>query len=248
MVAPSNSERKPEQSMNRSPLMLAPGFELHALDQAALGIAGDVDDLAFHAPHPAPGGPAAQELGVEAGVEMIGVGEGRADRARVFVGQVEHALPAHRHGEAVVEPVADIVAGGLSAQPVMLEVEPAPALAESAEGVDIAAAGLVPADELDAQLEAALGGGHELGLVEPEHRVELADMRQRRLADAHRADLVGLDQGQRIVGIGEQPREAGRAHPARGTAADDDDAQGRRGWVRAGLHDNPLKRKTAPPE
>ena len=45
-----------------------------------------------------------------------------------------------------------------------------------------------------AELERGLGGAHELLLVEIEQAMERLDRGKRRLADTHRADLLGLDQ------------------------------------------------------
>jgi hypothetical protein len=60
------------------------------------GLRVDIDNLPSIAPHPALRRPAAQELGIEAGVEMIGIGVGRADRARVLIGKLERVGPRRR--------------------------------------------------------------------------------------------------------------------------------------------------------
>src|SRR5882672_11219814 len=104
----------------------------------------------------------------------------------------------------------------------MLEMNPAPRLAEGPEGMDVVVARGTPAAELDAELEGALGLAQELGFPDAEHVVEDLDVRQRGLTHADRADLVGFDQGEGIGRGVDQPRQAGGAHPARRTAADDD--------------------------
>src|SRR3546814_12841764 len=61
----------------------------------------------------------------------------------------------------------------------------------------VAMAGADPVDELDAQFVGRVGGAHEVGLVDPEQRVEQHDLRDRRLADADGADLLRFDQRDR---------------------------------------------------
>jgi hypothetical protein len=79
-------------------------------------------------------------------------------------------------------------------QPVLVERRAADRMAEGAERVDVAFALPAPVAELDAQLVGRLGLAHEVGLVEAEAGVEVADVRDGGLADADRADLGRLDQ------------------------------------------------------
>src|SRR3546814_2048220 len=65
-------------------------------------------------------------------------------------------------------------------------------------------------------------------LFRSEQRVEQADLRNRRLADADGADRLALDQLDLEAGKGaHDARDRGGRHPARGAAADDDDAADR---------------------
>src|SRR3546814_11713024 len=71
-------------------------FQRQRRDVAALAVARDVDDLALHPPHPARGRPLAQVPRIKAGVEMIGIGIGRADRRRVLARMLEGGGAARR--------------------------------------------------------------------------------------------------------------------------------------------------------
>ncbi len=104
----------------------------------------------------------------------------------------------------------------------MDEVDAALGLAEGAEGVDIAVAGLAPVDEFDAELEGCLGGAHEFGFVNADIVVEILDVRQGRLTDADRADLGRFDQDH-LAALSDHGRQAGRGHPSGGTAPHDYD-------------------------
>src|SRR5688500_16259659 len=88
--------------------------------------------------------------------------------------------------------------------------------------MDVAVPDPGPVDELDAKLVGRMRLAHELHLVDPEHRVEQIDLRDRRLADASGADRLALDQvdrkaGQRARDLGDR----GRRHPPGGAAPDD---------------------------
>jgi hypothetical protein len=83
-----------------------------------------------------------------------------------------------------------------------------------------------PVDELDAELEAAVGGAQEFGLVDAEPDEEIMDLRDRRLADADGADLVGFDQRDRGA-VTEETSKGRRRHPASGAAAGNHDIEGR---------------------
>src|SRR6185369_17362163 len=94
-------------------------------------------------------------------------------------------------------------------------------VAYRAEAMNVAVAHSRPVDKLDAELERALSLLDEIDLVDLEHFVEQLEMRNGRLADTDRADLLGLDQPDRILAT-EQLGTRSRSHPARGAATDDD--------------------------
>jgi len=96
-------------------------------------------------------------------------------------------------------------------------------LAGHPEAVEVVLADVAPAFEVDAQLEHGLRLGHELLLVDAAQLVEGQQRRDRGLADADGADLVGLDQrdGQALA---QRLGQARGCHPAGGAAAGDDDA------------------------
>src|SRR3546814_7194000 len=107
----------------------------------------------------------------------------------------------------------------------VVKLDPEHVEAVEAEGMDIAMAGTDPVDEFDPELVGRVGFADELVLVDAEQRVEQADLRNRRLADADGADRLALDQLDIEAGQGaHDARDRGGRHPARGAAADDDEA------------------------
>jgi hypothetical protein len=108
------------------------------------------------------------------------------------------------------------------AQPEMVEGQTVQVGTEFAEAVHVTVADGAPVDELDAQLERALGGAHELCFVDTEDGIEGGQMRNAGLADSDNADVVGFDQPDAVVAL-EDARHGRGGHPARGAAADDHD-------------------------
>src|ERR1700692_4591774 len=90
------------------------------------------------------------------------------------------------------------------------------------ETVNIRIAESTPVDELDAQLECALGLTDEIILVKLQGSIELPDGRYCGFANTDRADFVGFDQAN--VVIADQHLGHGRCrHPAGSASADDHD-------------------------
>ena len=76
-----------------------------------------------------------------------------------------------------------------------MQPQPFQVAADDAEAVDVAGADPVPIDELDAQLEAALGAAQEIVLVQADQAVEGLDRGNGGLAHADRSDRLGFDKG-----------------------------------------------------
>src|SRR6185369_576167 len=104
----------------------------------------------------------------------------------------------------------------------MMAAQPFPILADDAEAVDVAVARPQPIDELNAELERGLGTPHEFGLVQLHELVVLLDRGDGRLADADRANRLAFDQLNVIQALEQLPEERG-GHPARSTAANNED-------------------------
>src|SRR5688572_23924322 len=86
------------------------------------------------------------------------------------------------------------VAESAQSQPEMIEGDFVDVQAEITKRVDVAVANTPPIAKLDAELECGFGRLHETRLADVQRIVETPDVRERCLANANRADLVGLDE------------------------------------------------------
>src|ERR1700723_283361 len=113
----------------------------------------------------------------------------------------------------------------------VLKFHAAPGFTKRPERVNVAIARLVPAAKLYPQFKCCPGLAHEMRFIDTEHVVEDLDMRQRRLTDADRSDIIGFEGGNAVVCGLESPPDAGGPHPPRRTPAHDDDSERRRSTV-----------------
>ncbi len=113
----------------------------------------------------------------------------------------------------------------LGAQPVMAKSDETRRLPNRAERMHVAMAFAAPAIERDAELEAAFCLAQELGLVDAQRLVEMANLWDRRFANSDRADCCAFDQLDPVVRR-QEPGQQCRRHPASGPAAGDQDAKG----------------------
>ena len=183
-------QQTPEASAIDEQVALDDGAGLHdqRLDMAIGAALANAGDLALDAARAGRLGHAAQELAVEAGVEVVGV---------VQPGVVAGGKPfllGRPQLQAVVPQIA-AKAPRPRLEPEVMEAAHPGGFADLAERVDVAIADLAPVFEQDAQLEGGLGGAHERRLVDPQQGVEGARRGDGRLPDADRADVLGLDQG-----------------------------------------------------
>ena len=188
----------------------------HDRGDVAFVAALDACDLAFDLGDAVPHRILPEIFSVGGRIELVSVVERRRrpDRAS---GISELHLGVEGH-DRVAHPVGD------RAPPEMMEAHFVHVRAEQTERVHVGVAAPAPVDELDPELERCVGGGKELVLVNSEQPVELDDRRDRRLADADRADVARLDQRDSDLLCGEHSAQRSRAHPAGGAATADDDA------------------------
>ena len=187
--------------------------QIERFDKARFGMLVDLPDLALDAGNAARFAELAQEERVARGIEMIGivdlgVGPG-GEAASLGCGQLE-TIVAQRAARAL----------GARAQPHMLEIAHPDRLADAPEGMNVAIPAPRPVFKGNAEFEGRLRRAHKIALVDFEEAVEGADRRDRRLADADGADLVGFDQHDVEQGP-EMLRQCRRGDPARRAAARD---------------------------
>ena len=201
-----------------------PGSQLHRLHVAGVRIQLHLFDQALKTRDPALLGVAAQKARVLAGIEVIRVGDVGQRRIGWHIAGGGHELAAR--GGNGIERVGTQwlrLAAPLLLDPVLMKRQQPERMADlGAEAVDIRGARPLPVDELDAELEAALGLAHELGFIDAEQIVEGLDVRHGGFADANGAELLGFDQLHIEAGTKHAGERGGR-HPAGGSAADDDD-------------------------
>ena len=163
---------------------------------------------------------------------MIGVIQPGQRGARIARRRGEATMPGGDRRQRVIVDRADAVAVA-QLQPELVEIQPFDILSMRAERVEIPVAAIAPADELDPQFHRTAGRAQEIRLVDAQPGVEATDRRNRRLANADRADRIGFDQRDGALAIVEETGGGGRRHPAGGAAADDHHAaNGRPGHAR----------------
>src|SRR5688572_2889837 len=189
---PDEQPAKPGAIDEQVALEQLTGIELDGFDETRGLTHLHIDDLSFDAFDAKPFGELAQEFRVQAGIDVERIVHAAARQVR------EAALEGGAQLEAVVAVVARQSA--LAAlEPEMLEACGPMILARDAEGMNVVLAQIfrrrvAPVLELDTQLERGLRRGHEFLLVDLEQAVEGDQGGNRRLADTHGTDLVGLDQ------------------------------------------------------
>src|SRR3546814_4363953 len=134
-----------------------------------------------------------------------------------YLRQPREAVRARRRFDQriVAEPPRNAFAP--APQPILRKLEHTEAAPDLPEGVHIDVADPAPVAELDTELERPARFADELILVDADKGVEQADRRDRRLADADRADLLAFAQPDRQMVHRSRQRPGGQ--PARGPAA-----------------------------
>ena len=108
-----------------------------------------------------------------------------------------------------------------------------------------AVADMAPISKLNAELESGLRSTNEVGAVQAQGLVVVADGRQGRLANTDRAYLWGLDQHD-LAAFGQPLAQGCGRHPPGRAATDDDDLADGRRLRSPGLH-NGLRHGAAEP-
>src|SRR3546814_14834361 len=90
--------------------------------------------------------------------------------------------------------------------------------------MEVAVVRAAPALEFDAELDRAVRRAEEFGGSEAQVAVEFVERRHGRFADADGSDRLGFDEGDAERLPRDSADERSGSHPARGDAANDDDA------------------------
>src|SRR5690554_1081132 len=158
-----------------------------------------------------------QDLGIEAGVEVISVRKAR----QLGAGYSVHRCKTMLLSGLSIQRVMPIILGHISLSglvPVVKKTGNAQLATHGSKGVHIAFAGLMPVFKFYPQLYHALGVFEKMGLINAKHLVKGSDRRDGGLADTHGTDSVGLYQLYMQL-LAEKSCQHGGCHPARRAAA-----------------------------
>ncbi len=166
----------------------------------------------------------AQKVRVLRGVEVVCVGDvGQRRVGRDIAGRGHELAARSGHGIERVRSQRLRFAARVLLDPVLVERQQPERMPDlGAEAMHVRGSRALPIDELDAELEAALGLPHEFGLIDAEQIIEGLDVRHGGFAHTDGAELLGLDQ-LHSEGGSKHARKRGGRHPAGGSATDNDD-------------------------